>query len=193
VKPAPDAALTDVSTIDDRRTSLVTPRPGPLGRLARLCFRRRGLVLLAWVFGLGLAAALSSAFGGDFTNGVARDGSDSKQALSLLQERFPAQSGDRVDVVVRADDLTSTEVHARVEALLDQLKGMPHVAEVEDPYASGAAVSPDGRTLDARLYLDVANPNDMPTADTERLLAAAKEAEGDGLKNRPWRRSHSTC
>ncbi|MDT5115113.1 MAG: putative drug exporter of the superfamily [Mycobacterium sp.] len=182
MKPAPDAALTDVSTIDDRRTSLVTPRPGPLGRLARLSFRRRGLVLLAWVFGLGLAAALSSAFGGDFTNGVARDGSDSKQALSLLQERFPAQSGDRVDVVVRADDLTSTEVHARVEALLDQLKGMPHVAEVEDPYASGAAVSPDGRTLDARLYLDVANPNDMPTADTERLLAAAKEAEGDGLK-----------
>jgi RND superfamily putative drug exporter len=140
------------------------------------------MVLLAWVFGLGLAVALSSAFGGDFANGVALKGSDSEQAQTLLQGRFPARSGDRVDVVARADDVTDTAVRGRVEALLGQLGGMPHVAGVEDPYASAAAVSPDGRTLVAPLYLDVANPNDMPVDDTERLLAAAERAEGDGLQ-----------
>ena len=59
---------------------------------------------------------------------------------------------------------------------------MPHVAEVEDPYATSSAISPDGRTLVARVYLDVANPNDMPVEDTERMLAAAEEAEGQGLE-----------
>ena len=61
---------------------------------------------------------------------------------------------------------------------------MPHVAAVEDPVRRQRSISPDGRTLVARLYLDVANPNDMPVEDTERLLAAAEEAEHDGLESR---------
>jgi RND superfamily putative drug exporter len=182
VKPATHTAITDKFMLGNRRTSHAAPRPGPLGRLAGLSFRRRGLVLLGWLFGLGLAVALSSAFGGDFTNSVALNGSDSQQAQNLLQQRFAAQSGDRVDVVVRADDVTSTAVRGRVETLLGQLKGMPHVADVADPYASAAAISPDRRTLDTSLYLDVANPNDMPTADTKHLLAAADKASSDGVK-----------
>jgi RND superfamily putative drug exporter len=181
MKPTTEAAMTEVSALNDRRTAHVAPPPGPLGRLAGMSFRRRGLVLLAWLFALALAVGLSSMFGGDFSNGVGQKGSDSQQALNLLQERFPTQSGDRVDVVFRAADVTSTEMRGRVEALLAQLTSMPHVADVEDPYASRAASSPDGRTLDARLYLDVAKPNDMPTDDTNRLLAAADKAKGDGL------------
>ena len=50
---------------------------------------------------------------------------------------------------------------------------MPHVTAVEDPYATEGSIAPDGRTLVARVYLDVINPNDMPVEDTERLLAAA--------------------
>jgi RND superfamily putative drug exporter len=177
--------MTDVS-LDDHPTQPDVPRPGPLGRLAGLSFRRRGLVLIAWVIALGAAIGLSSAFGGDLTNGASLPGSDSQRAQDLLAERFPAQSGDRIDVVVRADDVTGSEVRGKVEALLGQLGGMPHVAEVEDPYASDAAVaqavSPDGRTLVARMYLDVVNRNDMPVEDTERLLAAAGAAEGDGLQ-----------
>jgi RND superfamily putative drug exporter len=174
--------MIDVTSLDDRQGSPAGPRPGPLGKLAGLAFRRRGLVLLAWLLGLGLAIGLSSAFGGDLSNGATLPGSDSEQAQSLLEERFPAQSGDRVDVVVRADEVTSPAAESRVEALLGQLAGMPHVAEVEDPYSTGSSVSPDGRTLMARVYLDVANPNDMPIEDTAKLLAAAEDAEGGGLE-----------
>ena len=137
---------------------------------------------MAWLLGLGLAIGLSAGFGADKVNSASMPGSDSEQAQTLLKERFPAQAGDRIDVVVRADRVASSEVQSRVEALLGQLQGMPHVAEVEDPYAADTAVSPDGRTLVARVYLDVANANDMPVEDTERLLAAADEAEGQGLE-----------
>lgn len=174
--------MTDLSTLDDRRDSLMAARPGPLGRLAGLSFRRRGVVILTWIVGLGIAIGLSSAFGGEYANGVALSGSDSERAQTLLEERFPAQAGDQVDIVVRADDVTSSTVRARVETLLGRLGGMPHVAEVDDPYASDAAVSPDERTLVTRMYLDVTHPRDMPVEDTERLLAAADEAEGNGLE-----------
>ena len=83
--------------------------------------------------------------------------------------------------MVRADDVTSDATRVEVAALLDRLRGMPHVAEVEDPYAGAEAIAPDRQTLVARLYLDVDNAQDMPVEDTEQLLAAAEESEADGL------------
>ena len=174
--------MIDTHLPNHRHSGVDAIRPGPLGRLARLSFRRRGMVLLAWLLGLGLAVGLAAGFGGEKVNGASMPGSDSEQAQTLLKERFPAQAGDRIDVVVRADAVATTAVRGRVEALLGQLEGMPHVAEVEDPYGTAGAVSPDGRTLVARVYLDVANANDMPVEDTERLLAAADDAEGQGLE-----------
>ena len=178
VKTSTDPSADDASLLDHHPS-----RPGPLGRLAGLCFRRRGRVLLAWLLGLGLAAGLSAAFGGDFANSASVAGSDSERAQGLLTERFPAQSGAGVDVVVSADDVTSAEVQRRVASLLAELEGMPHVAGVDDPYAAGgSSVSPDGGTVLARVFLDVANRNDMPVEDTERMLAAAEDADGDGME-----------
>jgi RND superfamily putative drug exporter len=174
--------MSDTYPRDGHHGSAVPVRPGPLGRIARLSFRRRGLVLLAWILGLGLAIAVSAAFGGAKVNGASLPGSDSERAQTLLGNRFPAQAGDRIDVVVRADDVADREIRGRVEALLGQMEDMPHVAEVEDPYASATAVSSDGRTLVARVYLDVANPNDMPVGDTMKLLAATDAADRDGLE-----------
>ncbi len=132
--------MTDTHLSDNRRDGAHPVRPGPLGRLAGLCFRRRGMVLLAWLLGLGLAIGLSAAFGGEKVNGASLPGSDSAQAQTLLEDRFPAQSGDRIDVVFGADDVASDEVRRQVGALLAQLKTMPHVAEVEDPYATENAI-----------------------------------------------------
>ncbi|GAA4703699.1 MMPL family transporter [Phytohabitans rumicis] len=158
-------------------------RPGVLGRLGGLAFRRRGRVLLAWLVGLAIAFGLSSILGGDFAADYSAPGSDSKLAQDRLAQRFPARAGDSVDVVVRANTpVTDVAVREEVAALLAKLAGLPHVAGVDDPYASPGGVSADGRTLLARLNLDVANPADMPVADTERLLGAAEEASRPGLE-----------
>ena len=172
-----------MSTLDDRQDSLLAPRPGPLGRLAGVSFRRRGRVVLGWIAALAIAIGLSAAFAGDFAADYSTPGSDSKQAQDLLEQRFPKQSGDTVDVVVRADQaVTTATVRSDVTALLDELRGLPHVAAVDDPYTSPGGIAMDGRTLIARLNLDVANPMDMPIADTKQLLAAADTAERPGLE-----------
>jgi RND superfamily putative drug exporter len=167
----------------DERPAPARARPGVLGRLGGLAFRRRGRVLLVWLAGLAIAFGLSSAFGGDFEADYSAPGSDSKQAQDLLAQRFPARAGDSLDVVVRADaPVTDPAVRGEVTTLLGELAKLPHVAAVDDPYASPGGVSPDGRTLLARLNLDVANPADMPVADTERLLETAGTAARPGLE-----------
>jgi putative drug exporter of the RND superfamily len=175
--------MTGVSTLDDRQDSLLAPRPGPLGRVASVSFRRRGRIVLGWIAVLAVAIGLSAAFAGEFTADYSTPGSDSKQAQDLLEQRFPDQSGDTVDVVVRADQpVTAAAVRSDVTALLDELRGLPHVAAVDDPYTTPGGIAEDGQTLIARLNLDVVNPVDMPVEDTEELLAAADAVERPGLE-----------
>jgi len=138
-------------------------------------------VLVAWAVALVIGFGLSAALGGEYANDGTVPGSDSAQAQSLLSERFPAQSGDTVRVVVRADDVSGSGVRSAVKTLLGELGRMPHVTSVDDPYAAKGAITSDGRTLIAHVYLDVLNPNDMPKADTQKMLAAARAAERDGL------------
>jgi RND superfamily putative drug exporter len=159
------------------------PQPGPLGRLADLSFRRRGRTVLAWIGALLLAAGLAAAFGGDFSADYSAPGSDSSQAQDLLETRFPAQAGDQVDVVVRADGgVRDAAVRADVTALLAELAEVRHVAAVEDPYATPGSIAPDGRTLVAHLRLDVVNPVDMPVAQSERMIEIAEAADRPGLE-----------
>ncbi len=130
-----------------------------------------------------MAIGLSAAFAGDFTADYSTPGSDSRQAQDLLEQRFPEQSGDTVDIVVRADQpVTEAAVRSDVTDLLDELRGLPHVAAVDDPYTTPGGIAEDGQSLIARLNLDVVNPVDMPIEDTEELLAAADAAERPGLE-----------
>src|SRR4051812_2384151 len=156
-------------------------RPGPLGRLGRAAFRHRGRTVLAWVATLFLAIGLSTAFGGDFFADYSAPGSDSSKAQTLLEDRFAAQSGDTVDVVVRADK-GAPAVRSDVNDLLAKLAAVPHVAAVENPYTSPGGIAPDGKTLVSHVRLDVVNPLDMPVADTTRMLDIAKAAEAPDLQ-----------
>ncbi len=183
VKPPANASRTDLSRLDGRQDSLSATRPGPLGRLAGVSFRRRGRVVLGWIAALAVAIGLSAAFASDFTADYSTPGSDSKQAQALLEQGFAEQSGETVDVVVRADQpVTAAAVRSDVTALLDELRGLPHVAAVDDPYSVAGGIAEDGRTLIARLNLDVVNPVDMPVEDTRELIAAADAAERPGLE-----------
>ncbi|MEX0750023.1 MAG: hypothetical protein WD359_04365, partial [Dehalococcoidia bacterium] len=55
--------------------------------LAEFSYRHRWLVLLAWVALLVGAFALSFAFGGEFKTEFKLPGSESQEALDLLEER----------------------------------------------------------------------------------------------------------
>ncbi|MRH93625.1 MMPL family transporter [Nocardia sp. SYP-A9097] len=158
-------------------------RPGPLGRLAGSAFRHRGRVVLIWALAAVIVTGLSLAYKGDFSADYSVPGSNSKHAQQLLSEQFPGQAGDLISVAVHSTDpVTDPRTRTDITALLSTLRGLPHVASVDDPFRTPGGITADGRSLVARLHVDVTNPVDMPVADTDRLLSAARAAVRPGLE-----------
>ncbi len=160
-----------------------TPRPGPLGRLAGVAYRRRGLVVVLWAAGLAVAFGLSASIHGAFKADYSAPGSDSRAAQTFVAARFPARSGESIAVVVHSTaPVTDPAVRSEVGKVLGKLGSGPHVVAADDPYSTPGAVSRDGHTLLASLRLDVNTPDDMPVPDTQKLVALADAARHGGLE-----------
>ncbi len=157
--------------------------PGPLGRLARVAFRHRGRVLLAWLAAFALALGLSTAYAGPFSADYSAPGSDSRAAQDLLAKRFPTASGETVTLVATAHGpVSAAATRSRLTDLLRRVGTVPHVTAVEDPWTTSGALSRDGRTALATVHLDVATPQEMPVADTRAVVQLARAASGDGVR-----------
>ncbi len=152
-----------------------------LGRLGRVAYRRRGLVVLLWLAAALASSTLSHAFGGEFGADYSAPGSDSQLAQEMLAQRFPAESTLSVTVVIRAGS-GAAAVRGDATALLRELGTVPHVTAVEDPYRTAGGVSADGRTLIAHLRLDLTSPDRMPVADSRRMIDIARHAGWSGMR-----------
>jgi putative drug exporter of the RND superfamily len=141
-----------------------------LGRLAAFAFRRRGLVLLAWIAAAAGAFALGSAAAGDFSADYSTPGSESKAAATVLQERFDGRSQYAVDVVWSARDVRDLSVQHAADRVLHRAEALEGIGSA--PPAREAQVSPDGTTAVVRLPLD-RRPDDVPESTGETLVAIA--------------------
>jgi putative drug exporter of the RND superfamily len=156
-----------------------------LDRIARSASRRwrRSLAIAAVVVaGLG---ALAGAFGGEFTDEFSVPGTESQQALDLLEDRFPAAANEGATVVFYADDGTVRD-GARSQAIGDarrEISQVPEVTSVSNPLSKrgSAQVSDDGRVAFATVQYD--RPAfEVSQQDAQKLETAAQVAERDGLE-----------
>ena len=167
--------------------SAATPHPSALVRLADFSYRRRRLMLLVWVGLLVGVSALGNALAGDHSMSFSTPGADSERAQALLESRFPARSGDTVDVVFETDAAAGVRdpaVQAKVEKLLADASQLNHVAGVVSPYAPEGArqISRDGKIAYASLQLDVSYNEEFPVADGRRLIDLVERNSGDGVR-----------
>ena len=146
---------------------------------------KRGLVgLVASVILIGVVVGSQN---GSAAEDFAIPGTESQQALDLLEAKFPQAAGAQNQIVFTAADgtLMEPERQDRIEAALAAVAELDHVASVADPFAKGpeqgdAAISEDGRTAYATVVYDV-QQTELEKADGEKLEETADEAEGDGV------------
>ena len=159
-----------------------SPRVGPLGRLARVTFRRRGRTVLAWLGDArGRRAALD--VGGWRVHGRLLRA----RARTPRRPRPCWRSGSRPRPATPstwscAPTAASRARSRRCRTCSAELGSVAHVAAVSDPFQDPAGISQDGTTLVAHLRLDVENPVDMPIADSEQMLEIADEASSAGFQ-----------
>ncbi|MFN8174237.1 MAG: MMPL family transporter [Solirubrobacteraceae bacterium] len=155
-------------------------------RLARLCVRRRRVVLAAWVVALVGVGVIASGAGTNYASDFSLPGTQSQTAADLLKRAFPSQSGDVDQIVVRArrGTLAAPATRARVQRMLADVAALPRVASVAGPFertGRGGAVSRDGRIGFATVAFD-AQANDLPKTAIQRVVDTAHAARSPALQ-----------
>jgi putative drug exporter of the RND superfamily len=153
-------------------------------RFATWCTGHRKTVILSWVVALIGVGMIAGAVGSDFSEDFKLPASDSTDAFELLENKFPAQSGETVTIAFKAEGgVESAAVRKTMERLFAQADGLPHVTEVASPYAGAgaAAISEDGKIAYATIQYDVFT-EEIEEEDTEKLVEEAEAANGDGLQ-----------
>ena len=153
-----------------------------LYHVGRFAFRRRWLVIFVWIALLGGVALGAQQLSGTTSEAFTIPGTESQQALDLLEER----TGTSVDngtarVVFRADGAIVDTPAARraVETAVIEISGLPHVTSASDPFETGA-VSADSSTAIVTVTYNV-HAAELTETDQDRLFEAGDQASSAGL------------
>jgi RND superfamily putative drug exporter len=153
--------------------------------IARWCFTHRWIVLGGWIAALIVLIAIHAGAGSNYKDEFKLSGTDSFDALHLLQKSAPKASGDDETIVVAVKDgkVTDAATKARVESMLGTVGKLPHVASVASPFSDGNSgqVSKDGKVAFARVTMDD-DVIGLPIDASKKLVSTAQKAATDGLQ-----------
>jgi RND superfamily putative drug exporter len=142
-------------------------------------------VLIGWIVGLVALTVINQSAGTDYRNSFSLNGTQSFEALRLLQRAAPKASGDIEQVVFAVDKgkLTDPAAKARVDAVLRKLSALPEVASVASPYAAGAAAqtSKSGQVAFANVTMTKLAQS-YSTGQDDRFVNTATKDSGHGLQ-----------
>src|SRR5690348_3457275 len=155
-----------------------------LYKLGRFSYRRRGAVVIVWLFVLALAGAGAATLKSPTSSAFSIPGTESQRATELLSQSMPqaAADGASAQVVFLADGsarLTDPRAAAAITRVTEQLKQQPTILSVQDALTS-KQIAPDARTAFTSVTYKV-SPLDLTDADHEALLRIGRDAQSAGL------------
>jgi len=161
-------------------TDATPPQAEPQGfltRLATFVIRHRGRVVIGWIVLLIAVFAITPSLTGDYEADYGTPNSESDNAQKLIQDRFPGNSDETVDVVYKSDaGAESPAAKERVDAFVKDAQKEEGIGDASPPQ-----VSPDGKIAIVRLALD--RPGwDVPVETGENLIDDAEKANGEGVQ-----------
>src|SRR5580704_6567774 len=145
---------------------------------ARWCFVHRKAILAGWLIALIGFFAVGLKVGANYAENDSLPGTDSTQALSVLQANYPAQAGDSDQIVVQArhGTLRSPAAETEVTSMLARVAKLPYVRSVTSPYGRGGQISRDGTIGLATVNL-TAQAHSVPNSAVQTLISTAQSAD----------------
>src|SRR6266567_3602858 len=165
------------------KETLTSSKGQRMRALAAWCFRHRRIVVVAWIAALVGLSAISQSVGSTYKDSFSLPGTQSFEALTLLQHAAPAASGDREQIVVAVKQgrVTDPTVRAQVDAMLAKVAALRDVASVASPYSSAAQISSSGRIAFANVTL-TKQAAKVTAGEAKTFVDTARAGAGNGLQ-----------
>ncbi|WP_419999324.1 MMPL family transporter [Streptomyces boninensis] len=149
-------------------------------RIGDASARRPWVTIAAWLAALALVLPLAGLAAGPFVDDLVAPGSQSEEAMELLEERFPEASGGTAVAVFAAPEGDRVERHRpAIEAAVARIDDVEGAAAVTDPLSAGT-VSPDGRTAYTEVAFDVP-PMEVDPEEIDALNRAIAPVRDGGI------------
>jgi RND superfamily putative drug exporter len=153
--------------------------------LARFCFSNRWLVLGAWVLMLVALFIIQSVGASEYRTDFELPGSESQDALDLLEERGATdRTGVSSQIVFKADQgVDDPAVQQRMEQFFDDVLGAAEGLSIQSPYEPGNEfqVAPDGQLAYAELNFSDRD-EEAYADDAEAIKDIWREIDVEGLQ-----------
>jgi RND superfamily putative drug exporter len=150
-----------------------------LARLADIAYRRRGRVVLAWIFAAILIIGVGGSLAGEYEADYDTPNSESKAASDITEQRFGGYSGQEIYVVWKDENgATSPQARQKVDAFFAEAEQLP-----DTEAHTTIRVSDNGQIATSTLPMTVPGW-EYKDDDAEKLIAAAEDNSGDGLEIR---------
>jgi RND superfamily putative drug exporter len=158
---------------------------GPLARLTRWTISHRRLTLIGWLVAVVAITAISTSVGTRTATNFSLPGTDSQQAIDLLQRNFASRSGDVDQVVMRAKhgQIDTPAQRADITKMLNRIAAAPHVSSVSSPFGKGGSqqISKDGSIAFASVTFD-GRANELPKAAIEHVISIGESGRTSQLQ-----------
>jgi RND superfamily putative drug exporter len=154
-----------------------------LYRLARFAFRRRRLVLAAWLLAAIAAIAVAQLSGGKTNDTFTIPGTEAQNAAAVLQAKLPAFSGGQSTIVFAANGaakVTDPADQAAIKSAMARLKSIPQVAAITTPFQSHM-VSPSGQIALGQVQWS-APATSVKDSSLNAVKAAMRPVQADGVQ-----------
>jgi RND superfamily putative drug exporter len=142
-------------------------------------------VVTGWVVALVGLSVISQTLGSSYKDSFSLNGTQSFEALTLLQKVAPKAAGDREQIVVAVTrgSLTDPAVRRQIGAMLTKVAALPDVASVVSPYAAAgsAQLSRSGRIAFADVTLKK-QADKITVAESKQFVRTAKTGAGHGVQ-----------
>src|SRR3954453_3858933 len=157
---------------------------GALYGLAKLCVRRRWIVVAAWLLIFAVVAVWARCAGPDVNDNLTLPASDSQKATDLLGNQSPSQANGTNPVVLvapKGSTLADAQYKKPIDDTVSALKKDPDVRSATSPLSNKELLAKQKSTGYIALSLRP-SPSDLTTDDAERIVALADPARHAGLQ-----------
>ena len=154
-----------------------------LYRIGRFAYRRRWIVLFAWLAILVGAFGADKAFSGTTSDSFSIPGIEAQQAMNTSNADFKTSAGVGGNLVFQAPSgqrVTAAQYEKAIDAATAEAAHVPGVKKAVSPF-DGKTVSSDGGTAYTSITFDATSASAVPAAAQQQLAQIATQASHSGL------------